>query len=130
MLRAPLLFVLLFASAASAADPAPAPRPVARPAAAVVESSLKTENNQIRQFAFDGNADTYFASEKNATKDDHFTLTFDSPASVKSIRVLTGKPKGGDALTAGVVEVSADGKHVRGTREVRRRGGQRRRRAR
>jgi hypothetical protein len=102
-----LLFALPFARAA---EPAPAPRPVARPATAVVESSLATGNNQIRQFAFDGDPDTFFASEKDAAKGDHFTLTFDAPARVKSVRVLTGRPKGGDALGSGVVEVSADGK--------------------
>ncbi len=105
-----LVALILCFAPALAADPAPPPRPIARPATAIVESSLATGNNQIRQFAFDGNPDTYFASEKNATKTDHFTLTFDTPANVKSIRVTTGRPKGEDALTAGVLEVSADGK--------------------
>lgn len=102
--------VFLLVSPCFAADPAPPPRPLARPATAVVESSLATGSDQIRQFAFDGDPNTYFASEKNATKDDHFTLTFDTSANVKSIRVLTGKPKGGDSLSAGVLEVSVDGK--------------------
>lgn len=105
----PVALLLSFAPTL-AAEPAPAPRPVTRAATAVVESSLATGGNQIRQFAFDGNPETYFASEKHATKTDHFTLTFDAPAAVKSVRVLTGKPKGGDALDAGVLEVSADGK--------------------
>lgn len=109
MTRAFLILAFL-ASPCLAADSAPPPRPVARPASAVVESSLATGSNQIRQFAFDGDPDTFFASEKNATKADHFTLTFDAPANVKSIRVTTGKPKGGDALDAGMLEVSADGK--------------------
>ena len=102
-----LLFCL---TPAGAAEPAPAPRAVARPATAVVESSLATASGRIRQFAFDGNPETYFASEKNAAKTDHFTLTFDTPAAVKAVRVLTGLPKGGDTLDAGVLEVSADGK--------------------
>jgi Peptidase of plants and bacteria/F5/8 type C domain len=109
-----LPFALLLAfTPLIAAEPlaiAPQPRAVVHPVAAVVESSLATGNNQIRQFAFDGNPDTYFASEKNAAKTDHFTLTFDTPVSAKSVRVVTGRPKGGDALTAGVVEVSTDGK--------------------
>src|SRR3954468_15485017 len=104
MKRIALLLIFLV-SPCLAADSAPRPRLVARPATAVVESSLATGNNQIRQFAFDGNPDTYFASEKNATKADHFTLTFDTPAAVKAVRVVTGRPKGGDALTAGVLEV-------------------------
>lgn len=108
-----LLFVLLaefFLAGRANAEPAPPPKPVARPATAVVESSLATGGDHIRQFVFDGNPDTYFASEKNATKSDHFTLTFDTPAKVKSIRVTSGLPKGGDTLTAGVLEVSSDGK--------------------
>lgn len=109
MTRAALILAC-FAATCAAAEVAPPPHAVARPATAVVESSLATGSNQIRQFAFDGNPDTYFASEKNATKADHFTLTFDTPAAVKSVRVVTGRPKGGDALTAGVLEVSADGK--------------------
>jgi hypothetical protein len=87
-----------------------AQQPAATPVAAVVESSLVTNKNDIRQFAFDGDHDTAFASEKNPSKADHFTLTIDAPVKVKSIRVTTGKPKGGDALTAGVLEISADGK--------------------
>lgn len=104
---------LIVPIAGFAADPvsvAPAPRPVARTVAAVVESSLATGNNQIRQFAFDANPDTSFVSEKNAGKADHFTMTFDAPVSVKSVRVETGRPKGGDALASGVLEASADGK--------------------
>lgn len=105
------IVVLAFSFApALAAETAPPPRPVARPATAVVESSLATGNNQIRQFAFDGNPDTFFASDKNAAKSDHVTLIFDAPVPVKSVRVLTGRPKGGDALASGVLEVSADGK--------------------
>jgi Peptidase of plants and bacteria/F5/8 type C domain len=111
-LRSAVFALLLALPALAAVDPvpvAPPPRPVTRSVAAVVESSLATGGSQIRQFAFDGNPDTYFASEKNAGKADHFTLTFDTPVTVKSVRVTTGRPKGGDALTAGVLELSADG---------------------
>jgi hypothetical protein len=101
--------LLLAVPFAAAADRAPPPRPVGRPAAAVVECSLATGDGRIRQFAFDGDPDTFFASEKHATKRDHFTLTFDAPAAVTSVRVLTGRPSGGDALGRGVLEVSADG---------------------
>ena len=61
---------------------------------AVVESSLKTQGKQIRQYAFDGVAETYFASKDNPTKGDHFTITFDRPVAVKTVEVITGKPKG------------------------------------
>lgn len=111
MTRVLLLAALITSpTVAVSAERAPPPRPVARPATAVVESTLATGSNQIRQFAFDGDPDSFFASEKNATKNDTFTLTFDTPANAKSIRVTTGRPKGGDALSAGVLEVSADGK--------------------
>lgn len=82
----------------------------AKPAvAAVVETSLPTAERQIRQFAFDGDPKTYFASAKNPTQDDHFTLLFDAPVAVKAIAVTTGKPDGGDKLDAGALEGSADG---------------------
>ena len=84
--------------------------PAAEPIAAVVETTLATADGQIRQFAFDGDPDTYFASDKNPTAADHFTLVFDKPAAVKSITATTGRPKGGDALEAGTLQVSADGK--------------------
>jgi hypothetical protein len=103
---------LIAASPVCAAEPvpAPAPRAAVQPVMAVVESNLATGNDHIRQFAFDGNPDTYFASEKNAAKGDYFTLAFDTPVSIKSVRAMTGKPKGGDALTDGVLEISPDGK--------------------
>lgn len=113
MSRVLLAVSLFWPSVAPAADPlpvAPAPRPVVKPVAGYVVSSLATGNNQIRQFAFDGNPDTYFASEQNARTGDYFTLYLDSPVAAKSVRVLAGRPKGDDALAAAVLEVSADGK--------------------
>ena len=77
---------------------------------ATVESTLTTDGGKIRQFAFDGKADSYFASAKPPTAADHFTLTFDQPVTVKAVSVTTGQPKGGDELAAGVLEGSADGK--------------------
>jgi hypothetical protein len=78
--------------------------------AAVVETTLKTAARQIRQFAFDGDPDTYFASANNAGKSDHFTLVLDKPVALKSLQVVTGKPKGGASLSHGMLEVSTDGK--------------------
>jgi hypothetical protein len=78
--------------------------------AAVVESTLTTDGGMIRQFAFDGKADTHFTSTKPPAAADHFTLTFDQPVTVKAVTVTTGKSKGGDELAAGVLEGSADGK--------------------
>lgn len=88
------------------AETAPPPRPAET---AVVESSLPTAGGQIRQFAFDADPATYFASGRNPTAADHLTLTFDHPVALKSVAVATGRPDGSDALTAGALEVSADG---------------------
>jgi hypothetical protein len=63
----------------------------------------------IKQFAFDGDPNTYFDSSQNPTAKDHFTLVFDKPVAVKSISVTTGKPDGSDTLEAGSLQVSADG---------------------
>ena len=88
-----------------------APRaPAADPVAATVETTLATADGQIRQFAFDGDPDTCFTSDKNAAASDHFTLVFDRPVALKSVTATTGRPKGGDALEAGTLQVSADGK--------------------
>jgi hypothetical protein len=87
-----------------------ADEPPKKPVAVVIESSLKTAGGNIRQFAFDGDIDTYFASDGNPGKDDHFTLRFDEPVSIQRIDLGTGRPKGEDFLGSGVVEVSADGR--------------------
>jgi hypothetical protein len=78
--------------------------------AAVIETTLKTGGEQVRQLAFDGDPQTFFASEKNAGGKDHFTLLFEKPVSVQSLTVTTGRPGGGDRLDAGSLETSTDGK--------------------
>jgi hypothetical protein len=84
--------------------------PQAAPVTAIVESTLKTAGGHIRQFAFDGKPDTYFLSANNPGQKDHFTLVFDQPVAIRAIDVATGKITGGDALDAGVLESSTDGK--------------------
>jgi RNA polymerase sigma factor (sigma-70 family) len=83
---------------------------VGPPVVASIDTTLNSAQGQIRQFAFDGNADSYFASESNAGRKDHFTLVFDQPVGVDSIVVTTGRPEGGDSLEVGALEVSVDGK--------------------
>ena len=78
--------------------------------AATIETSLATGSDQIRQWTFDGDLKTYFASEKNAAGTDHFTLVLDKPVALKSLVVTTGRPQGEDQLEAGALEVSEDGK--------------------
>ncbi len=108
MPRLPSLAVLLLASASALAAPEAAPPPRSMEFVAI-ESSLATAGDRIRQFAFDGNPASYFASEKKATKADHLTFKFENPVAVKSVTVLTGRPNGDDKLTKGVVELSTDG---------------------
>lgn len=103
-------FLLIIAFCANAAElKDDAAKPVAR-VEATVETTLLTALPQIRMFAFDGDPNSYFASSNNAGASDHFTLVFDKPVAVKSIGILTGRVKGGDALDAGSLEVSDDGK--------------------
>ncbi len=101
-------FVLLAVALLASAPPeiAPPPRPVVL---AVVASSLPSAPGHVRQLAFDADAGSYFASKGNATAADHLTLTFDNPVALMSVTVATGRPDGHDALTAGVLEASADG---------------------
>lgn len=96
----PLFFPSPFLSAAEAK----------LPIATTIETSLTTGGEHIRQFAFDGDDKTYFASERNATDNDYFTLVLDKPATIRSVRVSTGRPDGGDKLDEGSLQVSNDGK--------------------
>ncbi|HYH66150.1 MAG TPA: basic secretory protein-like protein [Urbifossiella sp.] len=105
MRRLSFLAVTLASAPLVAQPAAPAPRPVVR---AVAESSLPTAGGRIRQFAFDGDPNTSFTSEGNATKDDHFTLTFDKSVTLRYLSVLAGRP--GEEPAQVVVEVSVDGK--------------------
>ncbi len=85
--------------------------PEAKPSiAATIETTLTTSGEHIRQFAFDGDPKTYFASEKNATDKDQFTLLLEKPATIRSLRVTTGLLDGGDKLDAATLQISADGK--------------------
>ncbi len=112
-MRAILLLFTGVSTAALAADPAPGPRPVVR---AVIESSLPTAKGNIRQFAFDANPDTYFESARNATQDDHLTLTFDEPIQPRTVAVALGRPGVDTEGSAYVLEYSADGTMFRSDR--------------
>jgi hypothetical protein len=99
-------FVALLWAAAST----PGARAADSVVSAVIETTLETAPGHIRQFAFDGDADSYFASQGDAGKSDYFTLVLDKPVAVKSITVTTGKPQGGDSIDAGTLEGSIDAK--------------------
>jgi hypothetical protein len=82
------------------------PTPKAR-----IETSLETEGEQIRQYAFDGDLSTSFVSKANPKKSDEFTLVFDRPISMNRISVVTGKEDHGiGLLSGGSLEISSDGK--------------------
>ncbi|HEV3344602.1 MAG TPA: basic secretory protein-like protein [Pirellulales bacterium] len=91
---------VVFSSTAKGDDPA---------VSATIETSLATAGDQIRQLAFDGEADTAFVSSRNMAADDHFTLVLDKPVALRSLRVTTGRADGTDLLEAGSLELSADG---------------------
>jgi hypothetical protein len=110
LVRIALAALIVCVAAGTSAGQAPR-KPADASIAATVETTFATESGRIRQFAFDGDPATYFASSKNPTKADHFTLVFDKPVSLKSVAVTTGRPKSGDTLEAGTLEVSADGKN-------------------
>jgi len=81
----------------------------ARPKLARVETDLPTHKDLVPQLAFDGDARTFFLSDRPGKAGETFTLALPAPAKIKQIAVLTGKPDGTDALDAGVLETSADG---------------------
>lgn len=84
--------------------------PAVAPILATIETTLKTSAGQIRQFAFDGQAETFFASADKPGPQDHFTLVFDQPIEAKSISVTTGQGGEQDQLDHGSLQISVDGK--------------------
>lgn len=82
----------------------------AEPVAATIETTLATHNDRIRQFAFDGDETTFFASEKAPNAEDHFTIVLEKPVALKSVVAKTGKSDGSGKVSAGSLEVSPDGR--------------------
>jgi hypothetical protein len=77
---------------------------------ATVRSSMESDAAHIRQFAFDGDESTSFFSTNEAKGDDQFTLIFDKPVALRSVRILGGTDESATALDGGLIEVSEDGK--------------------
>lgn len=101
-----MILSILVASLLAPPEAAPPPRPVV---AAVVASTLRSATGGIRQFAFDGDPESAFASAANPTAGDSLTLTFDAAVRLDAASVSTGRPDGSDALASGELEVSYDG---------------------
>ena len=104
-----LCLALGVVSWAAPPEPAPSPRLAATRVAAVIETTLATAGENIRQFAFDGDPATVFVSANNPGPADHLTLVFERPVAVTGVVARTGRVSGGDALETGVLEVSVDG---------------------
>ena len=100
---------LLWLAIPVVAPAAPDAKPDASAVVATVESTLGTSGKQIRQYAFDGDPMTFFASATNPVASDHFTLALDRPVPVRSIVVFAGPPDGGERPGQGSLEVSGDG---------------------
>ena len=94
-------------------EPAPAPQPAPQRIVAVIETPLATSGEHIRQLAFDGDPSTAYISAAPPGPDDHWTLVFDQPVKVSSIKVITGRSDGSDRLLKGSVEGSTDGRAFR-----------------
>ena len=77
--------------------------------AAVAESSLATDSDMVRQFAFDGDADTYFASKDAPGRRTRSRWSSTSQSSSSPSAVQTGKPDGAEALGSGSLQTSEDG---------------------
>jgi len=111
MRRLPRIVFTILISSLPGPALADAPKKIAaRLVVATVESNLTSASGHIRQFAFDGDADSFFVSTARPRPSDHFTLVFDKRVAVRSIVVTSGRPTGEDQLDSGVLEGSWDGK--------------------
>lgn len=77
--------------------------PAKSPVAATVVSTLATAGEHVRQFAFDGDEATAYATEKPPGVGDSVSLNFDTPVLVRSASVT------GRGLDGGSLEGSSDG---------------------
>ena len=55
-----------------------------------IESSLGNYQDYYPEFAFDGNPETFYWSDRGLVKGDHFTVVFDKPTELKKLRILFG----------------------------------------
>jgi hypothetical protein len=104
------LFMALLLYSASTPERAQKRGSSQQPVKVGIETNLASDSGQIRQFAFDGDPDTFFASAEAAGTQAHFTLVFDAPVAVSSIAVRSGRAEGGDKRSSGTLDISADGK--------------------
>jgi Peptidase of plants and bacteria len=103
-----LVVLLLGVSVETSSESEPKTREA--PVRATILTTLTTSAGQVRQFAFDGDPNTHYASVEKPGVADHFTLLFDETVAVSSIEVISGRSDGNDPLSAGAVEISVDGR--------------------
>ena len=91
----------------------PVPPPVrATKDGSTLETSLGSYTDHWPELAFDGRSDTFFWADRSLKSGDHLTLHLKAAlAAATPVTVITGGPASqhGDALAAGVLEISADG---------------------
>jgi hypothetical protein len=78
---------------------------------AQVDSSLDHYQDYFHEFAFDGNPETFYWSDRGLQPGDHFTLTLDQPARFDSLTLEMGTRRyRNEYVHDGVIETSLDGK--------------------
>ena len=114
--NAVLYFGLIWLTGVGRAQP---PHPAAAAPAraggvdARVETTFPTWTTNRPALAFDGNPDTYFQSRRRPDENDQFTVYFSPALKPRGIDVLTGDTPDEGQLVAGVLEISADGRHFK-----------------
>ena len=78
-------------------------------AEALLYSTMPCQSAHCMEMAMDGDAGAYFKSAYSMGDGDDFLVLFSRPVPMQSLRIVTGDADGQDALTDGVVEISADG---------------------
>lgn len=76
---------------------------------ATLYSTMPSTNIHRPELAMDGDPSTYFKSYYNMDDGDDFTVLFNNPVPVRSLRIVTGDSEGENTLTNGYVETSTDG---------------------
>lgn len=79
------------------------------PVRAIVGTTLPTDGRNIRQLALDGDPATAFVAARAPGRDDAFTLTFDRPVKVTSLKILLGTDDPARAVDPMTLRVSPDG---------------------
>ena len=83
------------------------PDELVRPAK--LESSLGNYQDYYPEFAFDGDPETFYWSDRGLLEGDHFTLTFDAPIALKRVVFLLGTNRyRQEYVHAGVLEAQAE----------------------